>query len=317
LAFFLLFFLNYESGKNANGVYINVVGHINMKSTVTILLMLIQFCVLGQSSQWDNNVIKINKVDQVSIYAKVPKTNPAHPLKLKKQFAFDSEGRIVVSICKDCTQQFHRADGKFSADVIEKCSYENSKLLKIERKEFEESTDLFYYNKSGDRRLKVRTDNKGERVALALSHLDKQGRETLTYDVDFDVPYPSGDSVSQVFIDKSSTKYESDKIIRQTYNSSELVNMGRTVHISIFKIFNSSIVPAEIENTLSALDLTFLKPWNKEITEVATEKIQIKNGETNKVKTTYIKDKNGLIVQEIEDMRTWTRESVYEYTYRN
>jgi hypothetical protein len=293
------------------------VGHINMKSTVTILLTLIQFCVLGQSSQWDKNVIKTNKVDQVSIYAKVPKTNPAHPLKLKKQFLFDNEGRITESICKDCTQQFHRADGKFSADVIEKYFYENGRILKIERKEFEESTDLFYYNKSGDRRLKVTTDNKGERVALELSHLDKEGRETLTYDIDFDVPYPFGDSVSQVFIDKSSTNYESDKVIRQTYNSDELVNMGRTVHTSTFKIFSSSILPAEIENTLAALDLSFLKPWNKEITEIATDKIQVKNGETNKVKTTYTKDQNGLIVQGVEDMGTWTSESVYEYTYRN
>lgn len=288
-----------------------------MKSTVTILLTLIKFCVLGQSSQWDKNVIKANKVEQVSIYGKVPKTNPAHPLKLKKQLSFDNEGRVIESICKDCTQQFHRADGKFSADVIEKYSYENDKISKIEREEFEESTDLFYYSKSGDRRLKITTDKKGERVALELSHLDKEGREILTYNVDFDVPYPSGDSVSQIFISKSSTKYEPNKVIRQTYNSDELVNMGRTIHTSIFKIFNSSVVPSEIENTLNALDLSFLKPWNKEITEVTTDKIQTKNGETNKVKTTYIKDKNGLIVQEIEDMGTWTRESAYEYTYRN
>jgi hypothetical protein len=288
-----------------------------MKSTVTIILTLIQFCVLGQSIQWDKNVIKANKIGQVSIYAKVPKTNPAHPLMLEKQFSFDNEGRIVESLCKDCTMQTHRADGRFSADVIEKYSYENDKIVKIERMEFEASTDLFYYNKSGDRKLKVTTNKDGERVALELSHFDKEGREILTYDIDFDVPHPSGDSVSQIFIDKSSTKYESNKVIRQTYNSDELVNMGRTIHTSTFIIFNSSIVPAEIENALNTLDQSFLKPWNKEITEITTEKVKIINGETSAVKTTYTKDKNGLITQGTEDMGTWTSESVYQYAYRN
>jgi hypothetical protein len=289
-----------------------------MKSTVTILLTLIQFSVLGQSSQWDKNVIKTNKVEQVSIYAKVPKTNPAHPLSLKKQFSFDNEGRIIESLCKDCTQQTHRQDGRFSADVVEKYSYENDKILKIQRIEFEESVDHFYYSKSGDRQLIVTTDKNGERTALELTCLDKEGRETLTYKLDFDSPYPYGDSVSQIFITKSATKYEPNKVIRQTYNSDELVNMGRTIHISTFNMLNSSIVPDEIERYLNALDQSFLKPlYKEEISETATHKIQIRHIETDKIKTTYVKDQNGLIVQEIEDMGNWTSESVYQYTYRN
>lgn len=288
-----------------------------MKSTVTIILTLIQFCVLGQSSQWDKNVIKKNKVEQVSIYSKVPKTNPEHPLSLRNQFSFDSEGRIIESVCKGCTQQTHRQDGRFSADVIEKYSYENDKIIKIERIEFEESSDHFYYSKSGDKRLKITKDKKGERIALELSHLDKEGQETVTYNLDFDFPYPSGDSVSQVFITKSLTDYARNKVIRQAYNSDELVNMGQTVHTSTFKVFNSSIVPSEVESALNTLDQSFLKLWNKEITEITTDQIQIKNGETNAVKTTYTKDKNGLIVQETENMGKWTRELVYQYGYRN
>lgn len=234
---------------------------------------------------------------------------------LTKQFTFDSEGRISESTCKDCAVQMHRADGRLSADVVEKYYYENNRILKIERKDFEESTDQFYYSSSGDKRLKVTTDKNGERIALELSDLDKEGQEILTYNIDFDVPYPSGDSVSQIFIDKSLTDYQSNKVIRQTFRSDELVNMGRTIHVSTFKIFKSSFTPIEVENALASLHKNFLKLWSIEVTKSDTNKIQTKDKRTNKVKATYHKDSKGLITNSEEEYGDGTKELVYKYQY--
>jgi hypothetical protein len=289
-----------------------------MKIRITIVLTLTQLFVLAQSTtDWDRDVIKKNKIEQISIYIKVPTTNPAHPLRLTKQFSFDKKGRVSKSLCKDCVSQTHRADGRFSEDVSEKFFYKDNKFLKIERTEFEESTDHFYYNKSRGKRLKITLDKSEERIALELCHLDKEGREILTYSVDFESPYPDGDSVSQIFITKSTAKYELNKVTRQEYISNELVNMGRRIHISTFKVFNSSIMPTEIENSLNALDQSFLEPYRKEITEITAQKIQIIDGEINKVKATYTKDKNGLIIQGMEKKWDWMDELVYEYKYRN
>src|SRR6187549_2947593 len=159
-------------------------GHINMKITIILFLTLLQFCALGQPDRWDKEPIKRNRVQEVSIYVAVPKTNPEHPKMLWRQASFDSEGRLIESNCKGCYVETHRPGG-WSADVIEKFSYEGNRLVKIDIMDFEKSTVHYYYNNEGDKRLKITTDKNGERTGTALEYLDKVGREILVYNIEF------------------------------------------------------------------------------------------------------------------------------------
>jgi hypothetical protein len=286
-----------------------------MKFTVTISLLLFQVLAFGQPEQWDKDVIKANKIQEVNIFTQVPKTNPEHPLMLWRQASFDSAGRLFQSNCKGCYIQTHR-EGGWTADIMKKFSYENERLIRIDWKAFDNRTIHFHYDESGFKRLRVTFDKDNKRIGLALEYLDKELRETLIYDFNFEMAHTFDDSVSQVDIERTTYQYELGKVTKQTYHSDELVYMGRTIHRSVLDILSSSNDLGLVESTIQRLDLQFLKPWYQEITQTKADKIQTM-GVTGDIRVTFYLDANGLIKKEEKLIGTRMREFEYHYKYRN
>ena len=78
-----------------------------MKITATIVLTLVCFGLLGQPSEWDREVIVKNKVKDVLVYTRVPKTNPDYfkepiGLMLISETNFDKSGQVIRTNCKNC-----------------------------------------------------------------------------------------------------------------------------------------------------------------------------------------------------------------------
>jgi hypothetical protein len=181
--------------------------HISMKFTVSIFLTLIQFGLLGQPSELDKDIIKKNKVRDVLVYTRVPKTNPDYfvepkGLMLISETNFDKEGKVTQSNCKNCYIVTHREEG-CCADVIQKFFYKNDRLLRIDEIDFYKSTSLFFYDSVNNRRLVIGLDRNDERNKTKIEYFDNQGREITTIEIDFDNIWVKGDTVYQVFIRKT------------------------------------------------------------------------------------------------------------------
>jgi hypothetical protein len=286
-----------------------------MKFTVAILLSLSQLLAFGQPEQWDIDVIKTNRVQEVEIFTQVPKTNPEYPLMLWRQASFDSTGRLVQSNCKRCYMQTHR-EGDWTSDIVQKFSYENARLTRIDWKAFDNRTILFHYADSGFKRLRITLDKNNQRIGLALEYLDKALRETLIYDFDFEMTHAVDDSASQVDISKTTYQYELGRVTKQTYHSDELVDMGRTIHRSVLDVLSTSNDLKLIETTIERLDLRFLKPWYQEATQTKADKIHT-IGDNGDIKATFYLDTNGLIRKEEKLIGTRMREFEYHYKCRN
>ena len=216
----------------------NVVWHINMKFLSTIMLTLVHFVVFGQPGEWDIESIKANKVKEIRIAVEVPKTNPEHPFMLWWQGSFGRDGKIIESNCKHCIGRTHHRVN--SADLIQKYYYDNGLLMKIDKLGFEESVITFTYDTIKDRIFEIITGNDGQRTSVAIQYLDKMGRKILLWRVEFDGAYEFGDSVAQVFFDKTEWQYQKQEFFTQKYNSDELVNMGSHIGKGDFSILQTS-----------------------------------------------------------------------------
>jgi hypothetical protein len=287
-----------------------------MKFTVSILLTLIQFGLLGQPSEWDKEVIKKNKIKDVLVYTRVPKTNPDYfvepkGLMLISETTFDSEGRLVQSNCKNCYVVTHREEG-CCADVVQKFIYKNGRLTRVEEMDFYKSTLLYSYDTINHRRLVIGLDRNDERNKTKIEYFDKQGREIWRIEIDFDNIWVKGDTVYQVFISKTLTTYS-----QQIKTTEELGRgFGSNIDKVKFETFKNSSDINEIEKIFKVIDLSFLESRSKLTTyyDDRGREIKIVDEKDGTELTTYTRKKNGLIKKEKKIMPKFTFE--YEYQYR-
>jgi hypothetical protein len=297
-------------------IYMNVVWHISMKVIVSILLTLIHLNLLGQPSEWNKDVIKKNKVKGVLVYTQVPKTNPDYfkepkGLMLISETAFDKEGRVIQSNCKNCYIEEHK-EGDCCADVIQKFFYKNEKLLRVEEMDFYKSTSLYAYDTLNNRRLVIRLDRKDERNKTKIEYFDIHGREISTIEIDFDDIWIEGDTVSQVFMSKTLTSYS-----QKTKTTEELGRgFGSKIERVKFETFKKSNDIDEIEKVFKSLDLSFLESRSKLTTHYDDRGREVKIVDENDgaTLTTYTRAKNGLIKKEELVMPKFKFQ--YEYHYR-
>ena len=286
-----------------------------MKITFTIILTLLQILTFGQPNEWDTESIKKNKVKEIRVVVSVPKTNPEHPFMLWRKASFDNDGRLIESNCKHCLYQSHRPEAS-SADLIRKYTYNNDRVIRIDEMGFEESTVVFQYDTLGKKRLKITSDNKGERTSVAIDYFDDAGRIILVWEIEFAGAYSFGDSIAQVFFDKTEWTYKNSEIFEQTYNTEELVNLGSQIRKSDFAVFQTSFDIHELERILMKIDLSFLKPWSK-VRIVKTRKKVFQHNMDSKTGTTFFLDKTGLILREEKEIANMMKTFIYQYDYYN
>jgi hypothetical protein len=300
-------------------VYLRVVWYFNMKFTVLILLTLVQFGLLGQPSEWNQTTVKNNRVKEVLVYTKVPKTNPDYfkkprGLMLISETRFDNFGRVTLHNCKGC-YQITDTDSDCCTDVIQKFFYDKKKLARIEEMDFHKSTTIFSYDTVNRRRLVIGIDRNDKRSNVKLEYFDQKGREVSAIELDFGSTFTKGDTIFQVFITKLASTY--DRLAKTIEESGGCFwkNMDRLK----FKVFTSSTDINEIENTFKSLDLSFIEPrgkWTISYDENGNE-IEIADRNDEKFLTTYIRTKKGLITKEIIKKPAFTFEHVYHYKYWN
>ena len=284
-----------------------------MKYLFSILLVTIQFKVLGQPSDWDKAVLRKNKVKDVSVYARVPKTNPEHPLMLWRQFSFDSAGRVTRKNCRRCDVSMH--NGTF--DVIETFQYEKDHLVRIERQGRDKESIDFLYNNLGGKRVGVTKNEQGERIEVTLEYLDSLGRETLEYAITFANSYNAKDSVYQVHLSKREIKYGTETVTTETYGSHDFVDFGQAVHVLTFDYFKASNNVEEIEKVLLSMDLKLSNTGHRIITKRYKEKIEVKNSKTGETVNVYYLDDKGLIKEEERLVGKRIQEFEYHYSVLN
>lgn len=289
-----------------------------MKFTVSILLTLIQFCLLGQPREWDQGTIKRNKVKEVLVYAKVPKTNPDYfkeprGLMLISETTFDVEGRVIQSICRDCAIMTD-TDGDCCVDEVQKFFYTNDRLSKIEQMDFHKSTRLFDYDTLNQKRLIIDLDRNDKRNGVELEYFDNQMRPIENIEIDFDNIWVKEDSVFYVFVNRTVSTYDKETKTKAEYLRVTAYNIDK----SKFKVFKSSTDFNRVEEIYKSLNLSFEKPRNQLTTYYDDKGREIKVIDSIDEKPlttyTYTRNKGGLIKKEEKRMTEFTFE--YEYHYR-
>ena len=287
-----------------------------MKFTVSIFLTLIQFGLLGQPCELGKDDIKKNKVRDVLVYTRVPKTNPDYfvepkGLMLISETIFDNDGKVTQSNCKNCHIEFHREEG-CCTDVIQNFFYNNGRLVRVEKMDLYKSTSLYFYDTLNNRRLVIGLDRNDERNKTKIEYFDTHGREIWTMEIDFDNIWTKGDTVYQVFISKTITNYS-----RQTRATEDFGRgFGSNIESVQFETFKKSNDIDEIEKIFKSLDLSFLESRSKLTTHYDDKGRELKIVDENDgtTLTTYTRNKNGLIRKEEKVMPKFTFD--YEYHYR-
>ena len=290
-----------------------------MKFTFSIFLTLIQFGLLGQPSELDKEVIKQNRVRDVLVYTRVPKTNPDYfiepkGLMLISETTFDNEGRVTQSNCKNCYIETHR-EGGCCSDVTKKFIYKNNRLARVEEMDFHKSTLLYSYDTINNRRLVIGLDRNDERNITKIEYFDKQGREISTMEIDFDNIWVKGDTIYQVFISKTLTTYN-----QQTKTTEEFGRgFGSNIETVKFETFKNSNDIDEIEKVFNSMDISFLESRSKLTTHYDDKRRELKIVDENDgtTLTTYTRNRNGLIKKVERVMPKFTFELEYHYRFWN
>jgi hypothetical protein len=286
-----------------------------MKITVSIFLTLIQFGLLGQPSELDKEVIKKNKIKDVLVYTRIPKTNPNYYLEpmglmLISEMTFDNEGRVVQSNCKNC--YFVTSEEDCCADVIQKFFYKNDRLIRVEEMDFYKSTSLYSYDTVNNKKLIIGLDRNDERKRIKIEYFDIRGREISTLEIDFNNIWILGDTVYQIFIRNTLTKYNQHTKTTEKFG----LGFGSNIEKVKFDIFKKSNDINDIEKVFNSLDLSFLESRSKLTTHYDDNGREVKIVDENDgtILKTYTRNKNGLIIKEHRVMPMFTFE--YEYHYR-
>jgi hypothetical protein len=290
-----------------------------MKYTVSIILTLIQFGAFGQLSQWTQKTVIKNKLKGVSVYTKVPKTNPAYyekpgGLMPISEINFGRDGLVIDEICKDCSIRFH-SDGPPSADEIDKYYFRKGRLVRIESMAFDKSTSMFYYDTLKKRRLIITLDKNEKRTDVRIELLNDDGKETATFGIDFDSIWTEGDSVYQIFLSKSISTYNGSTKTKKDFGYGGGTNIDKIR----FEVFRNSLDFDEISKTFESLNYEHLVLWNHLTTYYDTNNNELKIIDENEGKPLreYKRDKNGLIETELIHFPKYTFEHLYKYKFWN
>lgn len=289
-----------------------------MKFTLLIILTLIQFNVQGQLSQWTQETITKNKIVTVSVFQKVPKTNPEYYNKPKgfmaiSQTKFAPSGLVIEDVCKGCAICFHC--DRQPTDIVEKYYYDKGRLLKKEISRFEKSSLLFYYDTLEKRILEIGLDKNNERNSVKIKNLDNDGKEISGYEIDFENVLVREDSAIQIFLTKSNIEYKEQSVTLKEFSYGSGTNIDR---IS-FEIFQNSFDFDVISKTFESLDYEHLQLRRHTTTyydEAGNELKQVDATDGTKIRE-YKRDERGRILTELVYWPKYTEKHEYRYEFRD
>jgi hypothetical protein len=291
-----------------------------MRFIVSILLMtLIQLSTFGQLSHWTQGAVIKNKLKLVLVYTKVPKTNPDYYIEPRGLMAisetkFDANGLVTEELCKSCAVRFH-SDGAPNADVIQKYSYDKNRLIRIDKTSFDKSTSLFYYDTLKKRRLVIGLGKADERNEVKIEFYNNKNQEIETFEIDFKSIWDEGDSIYQVFLNKSMSTYKEITKTKKEFG----YGFGTNLDKKRFKVFKNSFDFDEISKTFESLNYDHLELWNHLTTYYDSEGNELKviDEKDKKPIREYKRDKNGLIKTERIHFPKYTFEHLYKYKFWN
>lgn len=289
-----------------------------MKLSILVIITLAQFNVHGQLSQWTRRIITRNKIETVSVFQKVPKTNPEYYNEPQGFMAisetkFDFSGRVVEDICKNCAICFdcNRPD----SDIDEKYYYEKGNLIRKEISRFERSTKLFYYDTLKNRILEIGLDKNRERNSVKVVYLNSEGKEISGYEIDFENASIRDDSVIQIFVTKFSAEYKKQSKTLKEFS----YGFGTNIDRQRFEIFKNSSDIETICKIFEILDYRHLQLRRHTTTYYDDAGNELKKVDETDGTTIneYRRDKRGLILTEFTYWPKFTAKYVYRYKFRN
>jgi len=293
--------------------------HISMKFTVSILLAIIQFSAFGQLSQWIQGTVTKNKLKVVTVYTKVPKTNPAFYEKPRglmqiSETMFSQDGHVTEEICKDCAIRLH-SDGPPSADEVDSYYFDNNRLVRIEHMVFDKSTSIFHYDTINKRKLIIVLDKDDKRKEVRIEYENSDNKEIASFGIDFDNIWIEGDSVFQIFLSKSISTYNGSTKTKKEFGYGGGTNIDKVR----FEVFKNSLDFDEISRTFENIDYGHLELWNHQTTyyDNNNNELKIIDEKTGKPIREYKRDKNGLIKTELIHFPLYTFEHLYRYKFWN
>jgi hypothetical protein len=152
-----------------------------------LILGLFQSLFIFSQDEWNQNILKKNKVEKISSYMVVPKTNPDYwiepiGLMLISEFFFNENGREIKSVCFDCAMASH-SDSK---DIKKTYFYDNDRLVRMSKIGFDTINEEYLYFENQLKNIELKVNNKGDRIGLNIIEMDKQGNELQRKEFDFD-----------------------------------------------------------------------------------------------------------------------------------
>jgi hypothetical protein len=224
-----------------------------------LILDLFQSLFIFSQEGWNQNILKKNKVEKVSSYMVVPKTNPDYwtepiGLMLISENFFNKNGKEIKSICFNCAKASH-SDSK---DIKKTYFYDNDRLVKMNKIGFDTINIEYLYFENQLKNIELKVNNKGDRVGLNIIELDKQGSELQRKEFDFDSANELNDF--EVYYDLTKKMYSENKI--------EEIIKSKSFRISMedLKIVKTSKDLLEIEKAIDNFEKSVKSDRYKDFT---------------------------------------------------
>ena len=224
-----------------------------------LIFILFQSLFIFSQEKRNEDVMKKNKVEKVSNYMVVPKTNPDYwtepiGLMLISEIFFNEDGKEIKSNCFNCAI----SSDSGSNDIYKTYFYENDRLVKMNEIGFDTINVEYLYFEKQLKNIEFKVNNKGDRIGLNFIELDKQGNELKRKEFNFESANELNDF--NVYYDLTKKTYSKNKI--------EETIQYRSFRISLedLKIVKTSKDLLEIENTINNFEKSIKSDRYKQFT---------------------------------------------------
>jgi len=283
-----------------------------------LIFLLFQSLFIFSQEKRNEEVMKRNKVEKVSNYMVVPKTNPDYltepvGLMLISEKFFNEDGKEIKSNCFNCAM----AENSGFKDVNKTYFYDNDRLVKMNEIGFDTISVEYLYFEKQLKNIELKVNNKGNRIGLNFIELDKQGNELKRKEFSFESANELNDF--NVYYDLTKKTYSKNKI--------EETIQYRSFRISLedLKIVKTSKDLSEIENTINNFEESIKSDRYKQFTTylldsknaLIEEITQCDSDKSRKDMIKYYYNEKGLLIGIKVRYGVYNGENKYIYKFRD
>jgi hypothetical protein len=295
---------------------------IESNSMRTIFLVVFIFCIAELSAQesFNQETMFKNKVEKISVYSPVPKTNPEYYNEPKgfmhvSDHYFNEVGQETNSICFSCSIASHSA----SRDLVKKYTYQNGQLINMRVTGLDTINVSYVYFPIKSCRLEIIANDDNERISLAVVYNDILGEEISRTGIDFRGVTPTNHFV---YIDRQKMLFSGKMKKVMSRNNLYSVTMPQVAILrSSGDLGAIEECISEIKKQMSPYDINSKEFVAMYLMEYDASGNLIKNlynpdnpGRNDKV--TYEYDKNGLLLKSAHYYEVFTDRREYRYSLR-